>query len=167
MDGHIRKTSRVTTLLIVGLVPLSTALAAYSSASGPTALALAAVVAEHSSMLTAQEKTTVARLFNNEVSHGFPPTQKIYVKADAIICRMSNVDIAERSCEVTFGRQRITLQGREANELTSTASAAGVSSQGAAGTIFTALSHLVCTIDPQEIEQKTGEGANCTFETDR
>ena len=35
---------------------------------------------------------------------------------------------------------------------------------GAAGTMFEALSHLDCTINPQEIQQKAGGGASCSFD---
>ena len=34
---------------------------------------------------------------------------------------------------------------------------------GAAGSVFEGLSKLDCTIDPAEIKQKAGGGANCTF----
>jgi hypothetical protein len=161
----LRKAFVVTFFLMLALGPVSVAFAADSSASGPTALALAAVVAQHSSVLSAQEKDALARLFNGEVNLGFPANQKISVKADAVVCRMGNVDITDRSCEITFGMQKITLKGREANELNTTASAAGVDSETAAGTVYTSFSHLACTIDPQEIKQKAGGGANCTFET--
>lgn len=163
----MRKALAVTIFLILGLGPVSFTLAASSSASGPTALALAAVVAQHSSLLNPQEKDALARLFNAEVKLGLPAGQKITVKTASVICRMSSIDIAERSCAVTFGTKTITLKGREANELSATASAAGVGSEGGAGTIFTSFSNLVCTIDPQEIKQKTGGGATCTFDTEQ
>jgi hypothetical protein len=35
---------------------------------------------------------------------------------------------------------------------------------GAAGTMFEALSHLDCTINPHEIPQKAGGGASCSFD---
>ena len=163
----MRKPLVVAIFLMLGSGPVSAAWAANSSANGSTALALAAVVGQHSSLLTAQEKNALARLFNGEVNLGIPASQKITVETSGVVCRMSNVDIAERSCEVTFGSQKITLKGREANELNATASAAGVASEGAAGTIFTSFSHLACTIDPQEIKQKTGGGAKCTFDTEQ
>lgn len=161
----MRKALAVTIFLMLGLGPVSVTWAANSSASGPTALALAAVVAQYSSLLNAQEKDALARLFNAEVNLGFPAGQKITVKTASVVCRMSSIDIAERSCEVTFGMKKITLKGRGANELNATASAAGVASEGAAGTIFTSFSNLVCTIDPQEIKQRAGGGAECTFDT--
>ena len=163
----MRKALVVTIFLMLGLGRTSVTFAANSTASGPTALALAAVVGQHSPLLNAQEKGALARLFNAEVNLGFPAGQKITVKAASVVCRMSNVDIAERSCEVTFGTQKITLKGREANELNATASAAGITSEGAAGTIYTSFSNLACTIDPQEIKQKAGGGALCTFDTEQ
>ena len=160
----MRTTLVVAIFLMLGLRPVSVVFGANSSANGSTALALAAVVAQHSSLLSAQEKNALAHLFNGEVNLAFPASQKITVETSSVVCRMSDVDIAERSWEVTFGMQKITLKGREANELNATASAAGVASEGAAGTIFTSFSHLACTIDPQEIKQKSGGGAKCTFD---
>jgi hypothetical protein len=57
-----------------------------------------------------------------------------------------------------------TLKGRQANEIYATEAVAGVPSDGAAGSIFESLSNLVCTLDPGEIRQKAGGGANCTFD---
>ena len=82
-----------------------------------------------------------------------------------MVCRVSNVDITSRSCELTFGSRKRTLTGREANEVGATAAAAGVPSEGAAGSSIESISKLRCTIDPNEIMQKAGGGANCIFET--
>ena len=70
-----------------------------------------------------------------------------------------------RAAELTFGSRKRTLTGREANEVGATAAAAGVPSEGAAGSSIESISKLRCTIDPNEIMQKAGGGANCTFET--
>jgi hypothetical protein len=43
--------------------------------------------------------------------------------------------------------------------------AAGIAADGAAGSLVESVSKLECTIDPSEIKQKTGGGADCTFET--
>src|SRR5262245_28894808 len=40
--------------------------------------------------------------------------QEDLVKADAIVCRASNVDITSRSCKLTFGAASAHLTGREA-----------------------------------------------------
>jgi hypothetical protein len=41
---------------------------------------------------------------------------------------------------------------------------AGVPSEGAAGSIFEAVSNLDCTMDPTEVKQKAGGGAHCSFD---
>jgi hypothetical protein len=49
--------------------------------------------------------------------------------------------------------------------LNQVAAAAGVASQGVAGSSIETISKLRCSIDPNEIMQKAGEGAECSFET--
>lgn len=142
----------------------SSASAAPGSATGPTALALAAVIAQHSPAARAFDKRVIARLFRGNTRFGFTPNTKISVDADSVVCRTSNVDITQRSCELTFGSRKRTLTGREANEVGATAAAAGVPSEGAAGSSIESISKLRCTIDPNEIMQKAGGGANCNFE---
>jgi len=143
----------------------SSAFAAPGSATGPTALALAAVIAQHSPAVRAFDKRVIARLFRGNTRFGFTPNTKISVDADSVVCRVSNVDITQRSCELTFGSRKRKLTGREANEVGATAAAAGVPSEGAAGSSIESISKLRCTIDPNEIMQKAGGGANCNFET--
>ncbi|HKF12583.1 MAG TPA: hypothetical protein VKB89_28375 [Xanthobacteraceae bacterium] len=142
----------------------NTAFAALGSATGPTALALAAVIAPHSPAVRAFDKRVIARLFRGNTSFGFTPNKKISVDADSVVCRVSNVDITSRSCELSFGSRKRTLTGREANEIGATAAAAGVPSQGAAGSSIETITKLRCTIDPNEIMQKAGGGADCTFD---
>jgi hypothetical protein len=155
--------------LVISAVALavvqSSASAAPGSASGATALALAAVIAQHSPAVRAFDKRVIARLFRGNTRFGFTPNTKISVDADSVVCRVSNVDITSRSCELTFGSRKRTLTGREANEVGATAAAAGVPSEGAAGSSIESISKLRCTIDPNEIMQKAGGGANCNFET--
>jgi hypothetical protein len=143
----------------------STALAAPGTASGPSALALAAVIAQHSPAVRAFDKRVIARLFRGDTRFGFTPNTKISVDADTVVCRVSNVDITSRRCELSFGARKRTLTGREANEIGATAAAAGIPSEGAAGSSIESISKLRCTIDPNEIMQKAGGGAQCSFET--
>ncbi len=164
MVNDMRKVLTTAIFLVLGQGLVSVASAAGSTASGPAALALAAVVAEHSPILSVKERRPIARLFDDKLNFSFPASQKISVKADSVVCRMSNVAIAERSCELTFEKHKRYLEGRLANELNATAALTGIASEGAAGTIFTSFSHLACTIDPHEIKQKAGGGANCTFD---
>lgn len=142
----------------------TTASAAPGTASGPAALALAAVIAQHSPAVRALDRRVIARLFRGNTRFGFTPNTKISVDADSVVCRVSNVDITSRSCELKFGSRKRTLTGREANEVGATAAAAGIPSQGAAGSSIESVSNLRCTIDPNEVMQKAGGGAQCSFE---
>jgi len=139
------------------------AFAAPVTVSGPTAFALAAVVAQPSSLVRSYDNRVIARLFRGNTNFGFTPDAKISVVADSIACTTGNVDITVRSCKLTFSARNRTwersLTGFQANEIGATVLAAGATSEGAAG------SNLECTIDPNEIMKKVGGGAECTFET--
>jgi hypothetical protein len=136
--------------------------AAPATISGSPALALAAVVAAHSPLLSPAQKKTVAAIFDGKGAG--PYKNKIEVTADKIVCRAGNVDITARSCEATFGKKTETFGGREANELYATEVYAGVPSDGAAGKIFESVSKLKCTLDPKAIAQNDGSGADCSYE---
>jgi hypothetical protein len=152
-------------VLVVSLLTAgaSAASAAPATASGPAALALAGVVALYSPLLTADEREAVSAFFVGQ--SGVRYAKKISVTADKIVCRVSNVDITARSCELTFKGAKQTITGRRASEIFATEAMAGVPSDGAAGSVFESLSKLNCTLDPAEIRQKAGGGASCTFET--
>jgi hypothetical protein len=132
------------------------------SVTGQAALALAGVVAPASHLLSMSEKEAVATLF--AANSTIPYKKKVIVTADKIVCRVSNVDITARSCELTFGKTVKTINGRAANEVFATAAMAGIASDAAAGSIFESLSKLSCTLDPQVIKDKAGGGAECSFE---
>jgi hypothetical protein len=138
--------------------------ASATSTTGPAALALASLVAVVSPVLSEREKHIMERLFSSDSNFAFTVNEKISIKADAVVCRTSNVDITSRWCKLTFGAESVNLSGRQAHELYATLTEAGVLSEGAAGSIFGSLSRLVCTIDPREIAQRSGGGAECTFD---
>jgi hypothetical protein len=143
----------------------SNASAAPVTITGPTALALAAVVAQHSPHLPAYDKKIMARLFGGDSVFLIATKAKFSVTADTVVCRTSNVDIAARSCELTFKVSKKTIRGREANEVYATSVTAGVVAEGAAGSNIASFSKLNCAIDAKEIRQKAGGGAQCSFET--
>ena len=60
----------------------TTASAAPGSASGPSALALAAVIAQHSPAVRASDKRVIALLFRVNTNFGFTPNTNISVEAD-------------------------------------------------------------------------------------
>lgn len=106
-------TRKVALALFVIPAAASAASAAPVTVTGPAALALAAVVAQHSS-LPAYDKKVMAKLFAADRIYFISPKTKISVTADNIICRTSNVDIAARSCNLTFKTSKKALKGREA-----------------------------------------------------
>ena len=151
-------------ILVVSLLTAgaSTASAAPATASGPAALALAGVVALYSPLLTADEREAASAFFVGQ--SGVRYAKKISVTADKIVCRVSNVDITARSCELTFRGAKQTITGRRASEIFATEAMAGIPADGAAGSVFESLSKLSCTLDPKAIKQKDGSGASCTFD---
>jgi hypothetical protein len=156
---HTKRLALVAFSLALSQTPLP---AAAASTSGAPALALAAVVGSYSSVLGVFNRRGMARLLAG-LDLRVPRTQKIVVTADTVTCRTSNVDIAARSCELTFKDAKRTLSGREANELFATLAVAGIAADGAAGSNIVAIKQLECTIDPTVISQKSGGGADCTY----
>src|SRR5262249_14926552 len=152
--------------LAIMLLPHA-ASAAPGTATGPAGFALAAVIAQHSPLIRPLDRRVIARLFGGSARFGFPPNTTISVEADAVTCRVSNVDLTSRSCELTFGQRKRTLTGREANEIFATAAAAGIAAEGAAGSSILGISKLRCTIDPNAIMQKAGGGTECSYETEQ
>ena len=140
------------------------AAAAPMTVNGPGALALAAVVAPRSPTLGGQDRAVLARLFGGRTNFRYPANRTFLVSADKVDCRVSNVDIIERSCELAFGTRSRTISGRDANELFATLAMVGVPSEGAAGSIHEGVMQLLCTIDPNAIKQKDGSGATCKFD---
>jgi hypothetical protein len=134
-----------------------------ASSGGNAGLALAARVAAVSPTLTWQQKSIMQRMLNGNLNFSYPAGQKIVVKADAVTCRTSNVDISAHSCAFTFGAHKPSTQGDTAQALYATLVWNGVPGDGAAGTIYEAVKTLVCTIDPNAVKQRDGSGADCTF----
>jgi hypothetical protein len=161
MSHGVTRTAAV--LLLLAAFDLTPAAAAPVSATGSTALAVAAVIASYSPLLSANEKSTIAGLFNGNARAG----KKLIVTADSIICRTGNVDITARSCEMIFDKGKRTLKGREANEVIATLAAAGATAEGAAGSMIQTVTKLSCTLDPDVIKDNSGGGADCSFATDR
>ena len=150
-------------LLILLLLPLTPHGAAAASANGLRALPLATIVGERSPTLSARRKATLAALLDGHRT--FPRRGgPIVVRADGVVCRSSDVDLTSRSCVLTFGKRTVGVAGRKAHEIFATLEEVGVPSDGAAGTIFEALTQLRCTIT-REIATADGGGARCVFKT--
>jgi hypothetical protein len=132
------------------------------SAEGSAAFALGAVVGGASPLLGATQKAVLAKLFDGDRA-SVAKAGKIGVAVDAILCRAGNVDITAFECDLTFGAHKAHLSGRAAHELFATLAEVGVQPDGAMGTIYAGLYKLHCTIDPYELAQASGGGADCTY----
>jgi hypothetical protein len=158
----MRNIARLVVALLIA-APSAYAASTSTSTAGNSALALAALVGAQSPALNAQQKGALAHMLDGNLSFPYPANQKITVKASKVVCRASNVDISAHSCQLTFGGATHNLAGRAAHELYATLIEAGVPSDGAAGSQFEGISLLDCTVDPNEVKQKAGGGADCTF----
>lgn len=139
--------------------------AASAAGIGPIIdLPLAALVGAQDPGLTAESRHDLAVLADGgSVARQAP----IEVKARAILCRESDVAIGKRSCKLTFAAGTVTLTGMKAHEMDATLKEAGVPSQGAAGTIYTGLADLRCSVSPLQVLAQAGGGAPCDFTTQK
>lgn len=152
-------------VLLLTVFGQSPASAASTTVTGATALAVAAVVAQYSPLLSGSVKKVIAALFDGNIKVK-SPKKKLSVAADTVMCRISNVAIAERRCEITFRKgMQHSLKGREANEVFATLASAGVTAEGAAGSMIENVTKFSCTLDPGEIRQNAGGGTDCSMET--
>jgi len=130
-------------------IPLMFAGPAFAAeATGNGALSLAAIVGQHSPALTAAEKHLLVAYLDGRPKPKYPPRKKIVVRANEATCRISDVDITAKSCDLKFGARAVSLAGRRAQELYATLIEVGVPSSGAAGLIIESVKALACTIDP-------------------
>ncbi len=150
-------------VVLLAAVGGSAASAAPATATGPTALAVAAVIAQYSPVLNPGERKVIAGLFDGNIRMSYP-IKKLSVDVDTVTCRISNVAVADRSCDLTFKKGKRSLKGRGANEVYATFASAGITAEGAAGSMIESLSKLSCTIDLGAIKQNDGSGANCSWE---
>lgn len=167
MAKRVSKTSTALFLFttLVTAFGQSAALAAPATTTGATALAVAAVVAQYSPLLSAYEKRLIAGIFGGNVKAG--DKRKLSVAAETVTCRISDVAIAERSCELSFKKGKRSLKGREANEVYATLASAGIVAEGAAGSMIQTVTKLNCALDPAVIKDNSGGGADCSFGADR
>src|ERR1700761_869501 len=109
-DRMTNVTALSATTFIV-LVLLGSHGASAQTATGGSALALAALAAESSPLLSAADKSAMTRMLDGNL--GSLPAKKITVQADSIVCKASNVDISSHSCDLAFGKKTMTLKGRK------------------------------------------------------
>jgi hypothetical protein len=150
-------------VLPLAILGQSAASAAQPTASGATALTVAAVIAQYSPVLNPGERKVIAGLFDGNTRMSYP-LKKLSVDADTVMCRISNVAIADRSCEITFKKGKRSLKGHAASEVYAMLASAGITAEGAAGSMIENVSKLSCTLDLGEIKQNAGGGADCSWQ---
>lgn len=150
-------------LVLLPVLLSSSALAAPSTSGGSSGLALAALVAAKSPMLSRSKKTALARMLDGNLNFSWPAHRIISVAAHSVVCRAGNADISAHSCVLKFGSHTRHLAGRKAHELFAAIGENGVAGDGAAGSIFKGLARLACAIDPDAVKQRNGSGATCSF----
>ncbi len=153
---------KITMTCLAAVLALASQPAHAATAKGGSALALATLVADQSPGLGGTERRLLKRLLNGRSNVRY--SGKVSVEADSVVCRVSNVDITSRSCNLVFGKETLAITGRRSHELFATQVEVGVQPEGAAGSMIAGIKNLKCTIDPQEIKQKAGGGADCTFD---
>ncbi len=137
--------------------------AAAAGAMGNGALSLAALVGLRSPAQTAVEKYLLSAYLAGRPKADYSRGKKVVVRADEATCRISNVDITAKSCDLKFGASSVPLLGGQAQALYATMIEVGVPPSGAAGSIIVSVKGLACTIDPAAVRQESGGGANCAF----
>jgi hypothetical protein len=155
--------SKTFLLLIGSFVFFAPHAASAETVNGSGALTLAALVGTVSPLLSGSEKGVLRQLLDGRAKFAFPAGKTICVQAGKLTCRASNVDLKSYSCALNFGSHDVALKGRRAHELYATLAEIGVAPDGAAGSTFEAVSNLKCTIDPGEVKQSSGGGANCDY----
>src|SRR5262245_38059971 len=126
----------------------STAFAAPGTASGPSALALAAVTAQHSPAVRAFDKRVIARLFRGNTRFGFTPNTKIPVDAGLRVRRRRQGRNTAGQRRLHFRGAQRTLTRRDGKGVGANNAGAGNSSRGRGGSSIESVSKLRCTIDP-------------------
>jgi hypothetical protein len=150
-------------LPMVLLLLVSHAHAAPIEVNGSGALALAVLVGGVSPRLAEEDKDVLTKLLNGQTDVKVSPGKTIQIGAEKVTCKAGNVDITSHSCDLVFGNKPASLSGRAAHELYATMAEVGVPPDGAAGSMYESVSNLVCTIDPNEVKEKSGGGAHCQY----
>jgi hypothetical protein len=140
------------------------ALVAMIAGPGHDAVALGVVVGANSPLLTQKQRAALSEIIDGGAAT-VSPSRKIVITAKSIDCQAGDVDIADFACTLVFGGQVSHLAGRRAQALFATLVQAGAGQNGEAGRVHRSVDTLQCTLDPRQIAQKSGGGADCTFNT--
>ena len=133
-----------------------------ATSSGHAALAIAALVGGYSPLLSAPQRSLLAKVLNGNAG-SVPGEAPIQIQADSVVCHAGDVDISAFACDLKSGAWTVRLTGRRANELFASLASMGVATDGAAGTIYVSVSKLHCIVDLAKVAQRDGSGADCAY----
>jgi hypothetical protein len=133
------------------------------AANGNAGLVLAAIVGPKDPSLSTPDKVVLEE-FLNESTKAKSKEPVIEVKADEIVCRVSNVAIVTHFCDLTFGNKKVHLAGRQGAELNAVMAWAGVPAEGAAGSVYESVKNFDCKVTVAEVEQNAGGGVTCSYQ---
>ena len=105
--------------------------AAAAEAMGNGALSLAALVGLRSPAQTAVEKYLLSAYLAGRPKADYSRGKKVVVRANEATCRISNVDITAKSCDLKFGASSVSVLGGQAQALYATMIEVGVPPSGA------------------------------------
>jgi hypothetical protein len=155
-------------ILISGLLFNLPAYAMDHDSTGAHAVLLSGEIAEVSTVLSSAQKSRIAGIFNGtwpSDTH-FASRAPLYINAQGVTCRWSNVDITAASCDFDFGGPHKIVHGIKAHRVISALQVVGVLGDGAAGSIYFTANHIDCQLKPADIAARAGSGAECTFVTE-
>ncbi len=134
------------------------------NSQGNAALALACLLGEQAPQITSAERYVLGHFMAGDTHFALPAgVHTITITSEKVVCRSGNVDIAEHSCEVTFGSHSHTLNGLRGQALLATLQENGVQGDGAAGTIYFSVAPVTCKVDAKEVQDEAGGGAKCSY----
>jgi hypothetical protein len=153
-----------TILLALPLLLAANSGAFAASSGGNAALALAALIAEHSPAISHNERIVLGRFLEGHTGFALPPgMHHIVVSADKVVCRLSDIDVTMHNCDITVGSMTYTEAGRRGQALLATMQENGVTGDGAAGSIYFGVAPISCNIDTGMVQARAGGGAKCVF----
>ena len=141
---------------------MATHAAGVNTIEGNGALALGALVGSASPLVDSEAKRVLGALLDGHVNA--LSDRILAIRAKEVSCRVSSVNITLSRCELNFGASTVELQGRAAHELFATIAQVGIEPDGAAGSVYEALTGLNCTIDLRALKENAGAGAHCVYD---
>ncbi len=152
------KRYRLILLAVALMVPYSGYARVRGMTWGHSALALAAVIAPSSPLLSEADKMLIAQLYDGQMRSD---EVEIVIKADALFCTSSFKNLLLHKCTLDFSGTKVQLFGRQSRELEMMAKFAGIDVDATGNSNF--FQRIECRLEPSKIAKRDGSGAVCTW----